>query len=151
MAWARLLKAGLVTVLMRFAMPAPTEDEARAVVALDAARAVLMLSGLLPAQAWRDHLVVVDWRRELRPPGMVAEAEMDGAEVWEMALLAARRSLGLSESAPLCIELVELPGQPGPSEQHGPSRFTWRRHWQWRLADMVEALVLDRGSHTGLP
>lgn len=108
-------------------------DEERVLAALDAARAVLDLAGMHPAMAWRDYLAVADWRRKHRPNHMIAAAEEEGAQLWMMALSAARRSLGMSDDEDIEIDLAQLPGLPPFPEAHGPSRYIWRRHWQWRL------------------
>lgn len=120
-------------MLMMLAGLSHPHDEERVLAALAAARAVLDLAGIHPAMAWRDHLAVADWRRKHRPTDMIAAAEEEGAQLWRMALNAARRSLGMRQEEAIEIDLVQLPGMPNMPEAHGPTRFVWRRHWQWRL------------------
>lgn len=80
-------------MLMRLVTTAAIADAELALAALDAARAVLWLAGLCPAQALRDHMAVCTWHRLGRRGALIAEAEIEGHLAWEMALAAARRSL----------------------------------------------------------
>lgn len=124
------------------------DDEERVLAALCAARTVLDLAGVPPTMAWRDHLAVGDWLGKHRPADMVAAAELEGAQLWALAVGAARRTLRLSDDVAVEIDLVPLPGTTMTPEAHGPTRYIWRRHWQWRMDTWAAEVILrDPGSH----
>lgn len=131
---------------MRLVTTAAIADAELALAALDAARAVLWLAGLCPAQALRDHMAVCTWHRLGRRGALIAEAEIEGHLAWEMALAPARRSLRIEDSAVLAIGLIPLPGQPGRPDTHGPDRRLLRDHWS---AEMPALAVHAAGCGMG--
>lgn len=116
----------------------PLPPEAEALGALEAAKAVCDASGVPPLLAWRDHVVLQEWNDTPHPDGMVSVDEEHAANVWDSALGAARYALRLRADVSMDIEVVTIGGFPALSEQDGPTRYLWRRHWAWQLQEWAQ-------------
>lgn len=119
----------LLNMLFTLVVSGAVLKEHEAQSALDAACAAFALADVPALLAWRDHLVVSDWLAKSGPPEMLAKGEEEGAQLWYVALDAARRALCLSAHTVVDIDLVSLLGAEGLPELHGPTRHIWRRHW----------------------
>ncbi len=119
-------------------MPA-FEDALRA---LDAARAVCALAGVPLVIAWRDSMALEDWYAGAHPDGMVSDDELTAADVWDNALIAARRALRLPIHVWMDIEVVIAGQYMGMPVLHGPDRYIWRRNWAWDLEEWAKATLV---------